>query len=201
MAESEATSRPQQRLSKPGFEAEALPWLDAVYRFALRLAGNPTEAEDLTQETFLRAYRHWSTYSPGTNVRSWLFTICRNVFLRSREQRQRRRESLESELDWSVEAVASAGLFRDLRETDPEGAFFGSFLDAGIDAAIARLPDEFRETVVLSDLEGLSYNDIAHVLEIPVGTVKSRLYRGRRLLAGALREYATTMGFLRGGGR
>ena len=184
---------------RPGFEEEALPWLDAVYRFSLRLTGDPSEAEDLTQETLLRAYRHWDTYTPGTSCRSWLFTICRNAFLRGREQRDRRRESLESELDVRVEAIGVAELMRETGTDDPERMFFDSFVDAEVDASIAKLPDEFRDAVVLSDLEGLSYNEIAEVLAVPVGTVKSRLYRGRRLLAKALRDYATEMGYLRRG--
>jgi len=186
-------------LGRSGFEEEALPWLDAVYRFSLRLTGNEAEADDLAQETFLRAYRHWSTYTRGTSCRSWLFTICRNAFLRGRERRDRRMESFESELEVAVEAIASAKVLAEIQSEDPERSFFDSFIDSEIDAAITRLPDEFRQAVVLSDLEGLGYNEIAEVMDIPVGTVKSRLYRGRRLLATALREYATEMGYIRGG--
>lgn len=185
-------------LGRPGFEDEALPWLDAVYRFSLRLTGNEAEADDLTQETYLRAYRHWDTYTRGTSCRSWLFTICRNAFLRGRERRDRRMESFESELDVAVEAIASAEVLAEIRNEDPERRFFDSFIDAEVDAAVTRLPDEFRQAVVLSDLEGLSYAEVAEVLEVPVGTVKSRLYRGRRLLAAALRDYATEMGYIRG---
>jgi RNA polymerase sigma-70 factor (ECF subfamily) len=186
-------------LGRAGFEEEALPWLDAVYRFSLRLTGNEAEADDLTQETFLRAYRHWSTYTRGTSCRSWLFTICRNAFLRGRERTDRRMESFESELDVAVEAMAGAKVLAEIRNEDPERRFFDSFIDAEVDAAIARLPDEFRQAVVLSDLEGLSYNEVAQVMDVPVGTVKSRLYRGRRLLAAALRDYATEMGYIAGG--
>jgi RNA polymerase sigma-70 factor (ECF subfamily) len=186
------------QLDRPGFAEEALPWLEAVYRFSLRLTGDVSEAEDLTQETFLRAYRHWNTYTRGTSARSWLFTIARNAFLRARETKDRRRESLISELDADLEAVASAETLAEIQLEDPEQLFFDSFVDAEVDAAIARLPDEFRDAVILSDLEGLSYNEIAEVLAIPVGTVKSRLYRGRRLLARALRDYATEMGYIRG---
>jgi RNA polymerase sigma-70 factor (ECF subfamily) len=187
------------QLERPGFAEEALPWLDAVYRFSLRLTGDVSEAEDLTQETFLRAYRHWNTYTRGTSARSWLFTIARNAFLRSRETKERRRETFASELDVDIEALASAETLAEIRDEDPERRFFDSFVDAEVDAAVAKLPDEFRDTVILSDLESLSYNEIAEVLEVPVGTVKSRLYRGRRLLARALREYATEMGYIRGG--
>jgi RNA polymerase sigma-70 factor (ECF subfamily) len=186
-----------EQLERPGFAEEALPWLEAVYRFSLRLTGDVSEAEDLTQETFLRAYRHWNTYTRGTSARSWLFTIARNAFLRARETTDRRRESLISELDADLEALTSAETLAEIQLQDPERSFFDSFVDAEVDAAIAKLPDEFRDAVILSDLEGLSYNEIAQVLAIPVGTVKSRLYRGRRLLARALRDYATEMGYIR----
>ena len=190
----------EPRIALPGFEEEALPWLDAVYRFSLRLTGgDAAAAADLTQETYLRAYRHWSTYTPGTSCRSWLFTICRNAFLRNRERESRRSEVLESELDHAVEALASARVLSDLQSDDPERTFFDSFLDAEVESAVAQLPPEFHDALVMSDIEGLSYNEIAEVLGIPVGTVKSRLYRGRRLLAQALREYATEMGYIRGG--
>jgi RNA polymerase sigma-70 factor (ECF subfamily) len=189
----------EPKLAKPGFAEEALPWLDAVYRFSLRLTGGiDDEAQDLTQETFLRAYRHWDTYTPGTSARSWLFTICRNAFLRTEERRVRRRESLETDLDFNVEAVASARALTEIRARDPERDFFDSFIDQEVLDAVATLPEEFREAVVLSDLEGLSYNEIADVLAIPIGTVKSRLYRGRRLLAQKLRQYALDMGYIRG---
>ncbi|MGH7555204.1 MAG: sigma-70 family RNA polymerase sigma factor [Longimicrobiales bacterium] len=199
MTNTDAAAAGEPRLKKPGFEEEALPWLEAVYRFSLRLTGgNDDAAQDLTQETFLRAYRHWETYTPGTSARSWLFTICRNAFLRGQEQRARRRESLESELDFKTEAFASALALDDIRAQDPERDFFDSFIDEEVMAAVSRLPEDFREAVVLSDLEGLSYNEIAEVMDIPIGTVKSRLYRGRRLLAKALHDYALEMGYIRG---
>lgn len=200
MAEQNGLASLEPHIELPGFEKEALPWLDAVFRFGLRLTGgNQAEAEDLTQETFLRAYRHWSTYTPGTSCRSWLFTICRNAFLRGRERQGRRGEVLESELDHAVEAMASAKALGEIRTDDPERNFFDSFVDAEIEAAVAKLPPEFHDALVMSDIEGLSYGEIAEVLDVPVGTVKSRLYRGRRLLAQELREYATEMGYIRGG--
>ncbi len=110
----------------------------------------------------------------------------------------RRRESLETDLDFNVEAVASARALTEIRAGDPERDFFDSFIDQEVLDAVATLPEEFREAVVLSDLEGLSYNEIAEVLAIPIGTVKSRLYRGRRLLAQKLRQYALDMGYIRG---
>jgi RNA polymerase sigma-70 factor, ECF subfamily len=193
-----AVAADDRPIRKPGFAEEALPWLDAVYRFALRLTGgNAAEAEDLAQETFLRAYRHWDTYTRGTSARSWLFTITRNAFLRSRERRAARPESLESELDFDVAAVSAADLFDAGEAPDPERLFFDSIVDDEVIRAIERLPPDFREVVVLSDVEGLDYREIAAVIDAPLGTVKSRLYRGRRLLERALYDYAVEMGYLR----
>jgi RNA polymerase sigma-70 factor (ECF subfamily) len=190
--------RDEPQLAKPGFAEEALPWLDAVYRFALRLTGgNRAEADDLTQETFLRAYRHWDTYERGTSARSWLFTICRNAFLRGRERAARRPETLETDLDYAVEALGAAEIYRDISAADPERNFFDSFIDEEIRVAVESLPDEFREAVVLSDVEGLNYAEIADVLGVPMGTVKSRLYRGRRQLERKLYDYAVEMGYIR----
>jgi RNA polymerase sigma-70 factor (ECF subfamily) len=188
-----------ERLAKEGFADEAIPWLDAVYRFAVRLtAGNRAEADDIVQETFLRAYRHWHTFQRGTSARAWLFTITRNVFLRARERQARRPETLQSELDHDLAAFASEDALGDVTQPDPEEGFFASFIDEEVTRAVERLPAEFREVVVLSDVEGLGYGEIAEIVGVPLGTVKSRLYRGRRLLQRALYDYAHEMGYLRG---
>lgn len=189
----------EQTFPRPGFAAEALPWLDAVYRFALRLtAGDRAASDDIVQETFLRAYRHWGTYERGTSARAWLFTIARNVFLRSRERQVRRPETPASQLDYDVEALAAEDVLSDAaRNQDPERRFFDSFIDEEVIRAVEQLPPEFREVVVLSDIEGLNYAEIADVVGVPLGTVKSRLYRGRRLLQRALYDYAVEMGHVR----
>jgi RNA polymerase sigma-70 factor, ECF subfamily len=183
------------------FEAEALPHLDAVYRFALRLTGSASEAEDLTQETFLRAYRAWDQYTPGTRAKSWLFTICRNAYLRERERDTRREEILaRAALEEADAAVASneTPLFAGRADYDPEGDFFRALVDERIFEAIDELPREFREVVVLSDLEGLSYQEIASVTDVPLGTVKSRLFRGRKLLQDRLHLLAVETGIIPG---
>jgi RNA polymerase sigma-70 factor (ECF subfamily) len=185
-------------LAKAGFAEEALPWLDAVYRFALRLtAGSSAEAEDIAQETFLRAYRHWHTFERGTSARAWLFTIARNVFLRRRERAARVPETLASELTHDIAATSATDVFSDVADQDPERRFFDSFVDEEVTRAVEQLPPDFREVVVLSDVEGLSYGEIAAITGVPLGTVKSRLYRGRRLLQRALYDYAVEMGYLR----
>ncbi len=183
--------------ARPGFEEEALPHLDAVYRFALRLSGAPDAAEDLVQETFLRAFRSWDQYTQGTAAKSWLFTICRNVFLRRRERHQRHDEIV-------AENVGRGGpgpnpinpVWASVAGIDPEGVFFDSIVDERILEAISALPEEYRTAVILSDMEGLPYAEIAELMDVPVGTVKSRLFRGRRQLQRVLYEYAVEQGYI-----
>lgn len=177
------------------FELEALPHFDAVYRFSLRLTGSAADAEDLAQETFLRAYRAWNRYQSGTRAKSWLFTICRNAFLRQRQHDTRRDEIMRQAVLQAAPADVTPVLF--VREyPDPEGSFFFSLIDRHILDSIEAVPGEFREVVLLSDLEGLSYAEISDVLDVPLGTVKSRLFRGRRLLQQALYAYACECGYV-----
>jgi RNA polymerase sigma-70 factor (ECF subfamily) len=183
---------------KSGFAEEALPQMDSVYRFALRLCqGSQNEADDLLQETMLRAFQSWHTYQPGTECRSWLFTICRNEFLKKASRRKRKAEVLTSEIDADMESMAAMSVFSGSSEVDPEHDFYASFVDKEVMAAVDRLPDVFREALVLSDLEGMNYPQISEVLGIPAGTVKSRIFRGRRILQESLYEYAVEMGYVR----
>ena len=173
------------------FDEEALPHLDALYRVALRLTGDPSRAEDLVQDTMLKAYRSWRQYRPGTNAKGWLLTILRNTFIN--DYRRRKLEPVPMDL----EAVEPFAIFRDVAEADPEGAFFARIVDEKVIEAIDALPTDFREVLVLSDMEGLSYAEIAAALEVPVGTVKSRLFRARRQLQAALYTHAVEMGYIR----
>ena len=184
---------------KADFHEEALPHMDAVFRFALRLAGTQDQAEDLVQETFLRAYRSWDKYTPGTQCKSWLFTICRNVFLRLRERGQRHDEIVSENVD------RSSGPFEVVNPVwvkavmaDPEGDFFESIVDEVVLEHIQDLPEDYRIAVILSDLEDLSYQEIAELTDVPVGTVKSRLFRGRRILQKVLYDYAVSAGYIQG---
>ena len=182
---------------RASFEREALPHMDAVYRFALRLTGSADQAQDLVQDTFLRAFRSWDQYTPGTRCKSWLFTICRNLYLRQRERGQRHDEIVEKNAprDPGSESPINP-LWSAVEGSDPEGEFFSSLVDAEVLRAIDGLQEEFRTAVVLSDIEGLSYDEIAALLDVPVGTVKSRLFRGRRRLQRELYEYAVETGVL-----
>jgi RNA polymerase sigma-70 factor, ECF subfamily len=176
--------------------------MESVYRFALRLTGgNDAEADDLLQETFIRAYRSWETYTRGSQCRSWLFTICRNEFVRAHSRVSAQIDAVELTSTTDAEALATATVFQEAAMLDPEKAFFESMIDREVIAAIDALPVEFRETVVLSDLQGLSYPEVASILGVPVGTVKSRLYRARRLLQESLYEYAIETGYTSRRGR
>src|SRR3954470_21457331 len=152
------------------FDEEALPHLDALYRVALRLTGDATQAEDLVQDTMLKAYRSWQQYRPGTNAKGWLLTILRNTFIN--DYRRRKLEPVATDL----EAVEPHAIYRAVEDVDPEGAFFDKIVDDKVLEAIDALPPEFREVLVLSDMEGLPYGEIAEALQVPVGTVKSRLF-------------------------
>jgi len=173
------------------FEAEALVHLDALYGLALRLTGGDRgRAEDLVQETALKAWRGWDGFEPGTNARAWLLTILRNTFINEFRRMQRHPDPV------TFDEIAERSVFADVAEEDPEGGFFDRLVDAEVSRAVDELPDEFRVPVVLSDLEGLSYQEISDVMGIPVGTVKSRLHRARRRLQRRLYSYAKEMGYL-----
>jgi RNA polymerase sigma-70 factor (ECF subfamily) len=178
--------------SGPGrtFDEEALPHLDALYRVALRLTGDASQAEDLVQDTMLKAYRSWRQYRPGTNAKGWLLTILRNTFIN--DYRRRKHEPIAMDL----EAAEPHALDRAMQEVDPEGSFFSQIVDDKVLEAIDSLPEEFREVLVLSDVEGMRYAEIAETLHIPVGTVKSRLFRARRQLQTVLYTHAVEMGYI-----
>ena len=172
------------------FERDALPWLDDVYRFALSLTRDAADADDVVQDTFLRAYRSWHTFQPGTDCRRWLFTICRNAFLRSRE-RERHQVELE---DGDVEAVAAVMVHVEAVRDGVDGALARIDLAPALAAAVARLHEPFRSAVVLVDVEDQSYESASEILGVPIGTVRSRLFRGRRLLQEMLLQFAADAG-------
>ncbi len=173
------------------FEREALVHLDTLFNVALRLTGDKSDAEDLVQDTVLKAYRAWDKYEPGTNCRAWLVTIMRNTFINKFRRESRRPGTVQ------YDSVEDTSVFEAVQDRDPEGSFFRFIVDAEVKQAIQDLPEEFRIPLVLSDIEGMSYAEIARVLEVPVGTVKSRLFRGRRRLQQRLYEYALEMGYIR----
>jgi RNA polymerase sigma-70 factor (ECF subfamily) len=164
------------------FEREALGWIDGLYGAALRLTRNPADAEDLVQETYAKAFRSVATFRPGTNLRAWLFTILHNQFLNDRRRDRRSPVAVDSE----VTEAASASLAADM-PTAEETLVRRATAD-DVRAALETVPEAFREAVWLRDAEGFTYVEIAAMLQVPVGTVMSRLSRGRRLLAARLRD-------------
>ena len=173
------------------FEAEALPYIDDVYRFALSLTRDVADADDVVQETFLRAYRSWHTFQPGSDARRWLFTITRNVFLRSRE-RERRHVDLE---DGDLEALSSFVAATDQGRDGIDQILSRIDLGPALRRALSELDEPFKSAVVLVDLEDQSYEAASEILGVPIGTVRSRLFRGRRILQEKLMTYARDAGF------
>lgn len=179
------------------FERVALPHLDSIYGAALRFTRNPAEAEDLVQDTFVRAYRFWHTFKPGTSIKAWMFTILRNTFINRYHRNNRRRSArhdLEAQLNalGTEAAVARAGT----HPGGPEAAIGQRVTRERIDAALESVPEDYRTAVMLADLEGLAYKEIAEIMDCPIGTVMSRIYRGRRLLAKLLQDHAVELGLV-----
>ena len=173
------------------FEQEALPWVDDVYRFARSLTRNEPDAEDVVQDTYLRAYKSWHTFQPGSDARRWLFAIARNVFLRSRERVRPEVDPNEGDIEKVDSSTRLSGAGRDTTE-----ALLARIdLAPALSEAIDQLAEPFRSAVVLVDIEDQSYDAAAQVLGVPVGTVRSRLFRGRRLLQEKLMDYAQDAGY------
>ena len=175
------------------FEAEALSFLDALYRTALRMTRSEAEAEDLVQETYIRALRFRAQFTPGTNLKAWLFRILTNTFINQYRRKQARPQTTE------LDDVEEATLYRSMTGSgtasspDPEASLLDKTIDSEVKDALEELPEKFR-TVVLLDVEGFAYKEIAEMLEIPIGTVMSRLHRGRKFLQQRLYDLARERG-------
>ncbi|MFQ5669298.1 MAG: sigma-70 family RNA polymerase sigma factor [Acidobacteriota bacterium] len=183
------------REKKAEFEHVAIPHADALYNFALKMARNQKDAEDLVQDTFLRAFRFFHHFEPGTNCRAWLFRILKNIYINNYRRGQRTPDQVEwSQVEEFYNSVASEDLVK--RHKTPEQEYLDSTVDRHIEEAIAALPDEYRAVVVLNFAEELSYKEISQILEIPMGTVMSRLHRGRKILQRKLRDYAEATGLV-----
>jgi RNA polymerase sigma-70 factor (ECF subfamily) len=180
------------------FEAAAMPFVDALYNTAYRMTRNPEDAEDLVQETYLKAYRYYDKFEEGTNFKAWLFKIMKNTFINNYRKRQQSPAFSDfADIEESFESQVNEDSVRQIR--NPEEELLENVLDQDVQLALDRLPPDYRMVVVLADLEGFSYKEIADILEVPVGTVMSRLYRGRRLLEAAMLEFARDHGYLREG--
>ena len=192
----DGTVRRQQltdRQRRERFEDEVLPLLDRLYSAALRYTRNPTDAEDLVQETVAKAYRSFHQYQPGTNLRAWLYRVLHTTYISMYRKAQRRpQESLKEEVDdysFYDEIARSGG-------RSAEREVLESLTSEEVRAALAELPETFRVAVYLADVEGFAYKEIADIMDTPVGTVMSRLHRGRKALQKALGEYARARGLI-----
>jgi RNA polymerase sigma-70 factor (ECF subfamily) len=174
-----------------GFAELAMPYMSALYAAALRMTRNPSDAEDLVQETYLRAYRGFEGFQEGTNLKAWLYRILTNTFINTYRAKKRRPEQTE------LDDVEDFYLYRRLggleaadanRSTESE--VLESIPDDEVKAALESIPEQFRMAVILADVEGFSYKEIADILDVPIGTVMSRIHRGRRALQKELWEYA-----------
>lgn len=174
------------------FEEEIVPHLDAMYNFALRLTSDPSDAEDLVQDTIVKAFRFFSSYEKGTNAKAWLFRILKNSYINN----YRKQSKQPNQVDYDEVSSFYETIRADRTDTsDLEDKMFRDLIDDDISQALEELPEDFRTVVLLCDVEGFTYEEIANMLDVPIGTIRSRLHRGRNLLKAQLKEYAEKRGY------
>jgi RNA polymerase sigma-70 factor, ECF subfamily len=174
------------------FNEEIIPHLDALYNFAIRLTTDPNDAEDLVQDTVVKAYRFFNSYEKGTNAKAWLFRILKNSYINNYRKKSKKPQEVDyDEVSTFYETVRAERT----DTTDLEDKMYRELMDDDITNALEELPEDFRTVVLLCDVEGFTYEEIANMLDVPIGTIRSRLHRGRNLLKVQLMEYAQKRGF------
>lgn len=175
------------------FDEEIIPHMDALHNFALRLTTDVNDAEDLVQDTIVKAYRFFNSYERGTNAKAWMFRILKNSFINN----YRKSSKKPSEVDYDEIASYYESVRAERTETsDLESLMFREMMDDDLSNALMRLPEDFRTVVLLCDVEGYTYEEIANMLDVPIGTIRSRLHRGRNLLKSELQDYAGKRGYV-----
>ncbi len=188
-----AINQSQIRERHSEFEREALPHMDILFNYALRMTGNPDDAKDLVQETFLKAYRFWDKYEKGTNIRAWLFRIMKNSYINRYRKETKEPETVDYD---EIQNFYNSIRYEASDQNDLQEKIFGGLLEDDVTKAMETLPEDFRTVVILCDIEDLSYEEIAEFVDCPVGTVRSRLHRGRKMLRAKLFEYAKKHGYV-----
>jgi len=174
------------------FNEEIIPHLDALYNFGLRLTSDPNDAEDLVQDTIVKAYRFFDSYEKGTNAKAWLFRILKNSYINN----YRKKSKKPQEVDYDEVASFYESIRAERTETsDMEDKMFRELIDDDISNALDEIPEDFRTVVLLCDVEDFTYEEIANMLDVPIGTIRSRLHRGRNLLKAQLMDYASKKGY------
>lgn len=181
-----------EKQKQKDFDEEIIPHMDALYNFALRLTTDPNDAEDLVQDTIVKAYRFFSSYEKGTNAKAWMFRILKNSFINN----YRKTSKKPSQVDYDEVSSYYESIRAERTETsDLESLMFREMMDDDLSTALTRLPEDFRTVVLLCDVEGYTYEEIANMLDVPIGTIRSRLHRGRNLLKTELLDYAKKRGY------
>jgi RNA polymerase sigma-70 factor (ECF subfamily) len=177
------------------FESGELPYRDQLFKSALRMTRSMEDAEDLIQETYLKAYKYYDRFSEGTNFKAWLFKIMKNTFINSYRKKKLQPPKVDfDEVQEGLEETLMDAAHDAL--VDPEAGFLSTEMDHEVRSTLVNLPHDYKMVVLLADLEGFSYKEIADILEVPVGTVMSRLYRGRRMLERTLLKYGRRYNYI-----